>query len=115
MINYHTDLVKILNNILPTHYEMTLTSKTATPCISYMEIFNGAEQTGDSLGYSRIQYQIKIWANDIGTIQKYSLLVDDALRSLGFTRVSSNELYDNQSSMIQKIFTYEARALENFI
>ena len=36
MINYHRELVKALNTILPTHYEMTLTSKTKTPCISYM-------------------------------------------------------------------------------
>ena len=114
MINYHKELVSALNTVLPTHYEMVLTSKTATPCLSYMEINNYAttETIGATVGYSRITYQIKVWANDIAEIQKYSLLVDDAVRPLGFKRISSGELYDNNSSMIQKILTYEALASE---
>lgn len=114
MINYHKELVSALNTVLPTHYEMALTSKTATPCLSYMEMNNYAttETIGATVGYSRITYQIKVWANDIAEIQKYSLLVDDAVRPLGFKRISSGELYDNNSSMIQKILTYEAFASE---
>jgi hypothetical protein len=41
-------------------------------------------------------------------------MVDAVLRPLGFKRISSGELYDNNSSMIQKIMTYEALACENF-
>ena len=114
MINYHKDLVSALNKVLPTHYEMALTSKTATPCISYMENNNYASANGDTLGYSVISYQVKVWANNIGVIQKYALEVDKALRPLGFKRVSSGELYDNNSTMIQKILTYEALASEEF-
>ena len=40
MINYHKELVSVLSSILPTEYEMKLTSKTETPCISYMELSN---------------------------------------------------------------------------
>lgn len=114
MINYHVELVKALNTILPTHYEMALTSKTATPCISYMEINNYAVDNGDTLGYSRITYQVKVWGNNIADLQQYALQVDSVLRPLGFKRVASNELYDNESTMIQKILTYEALALESF-
>ena len=114
MINYHKELVSVLNNILPTHYEMTLTSKTATPCISYMELNNSVSSSGDTIGYSRITYQVKIWANDIGIIQDYVLKIDKALREIGFTRISTNELYDNQSTMIQKILTFECLALEEY-
>ena len=114
MINYHSNLVNALSAILPTHYEMALTSKTQTPCISYMELNNIDTVTGDTIGYSRISYQVKVWGNDIKTIQMYSLEIDKALRPLGFTRVSANEMHDNQSTMIQKIFTYECLALENF-
>ena len=114
MINYHTELVSALNKILPTHYEMTLTSKTTTPCISYMELNNYADSEGDTLGYSRISYQIKVWGNDIKILQQYALEIDKALRPLGWKRVSSGELYDKQSTMIQKIMTYEGLALENF-
>jgi hypothetical protein len=53
-----------------------------------------------------------VWGNDIGELQNYALQIDDVLRPIGFTRVSSGELFDNQSSMIQKILTYEALALE---
>lgn len=114
MIDYHSALVSALSGILPTHYEMTLTSKTKTPCISYMETNNYVDFNGSTLGTSRVQYQVKVWANDIGTIQKYASQVDEVLRPLGFTRSASTELYDRESTMIQKILTYDALALESF-
>lgn len=114
MIDYHSTLVSTLNNILPTHYEMVLHSGLATPCISYMETNNSSTEEGDTLGYSRITYQIKVWGTSIGVLQKYALEIDKALRPLGFKRTSSGELYDNNSSMIQKILNYEALALENY-
>lgn len=114
MVNYHETLVSALDNVLPTHYEMALTSDTETPCISYMEMNNYVSEYGDTIGYSRITYQIKVWANDIATIQQYALEIDKALRPIGFKRISSGELYDNQSTMIQKIMTYEALAIENY-
>lgn len=114
MIDFHPNIVTALAMVLPTHYEMTLTSKTATPCISYMELSNTATNTGDTLGYSSITYQVKVWANDIKTIQKYVPEVDAIMRSLGFKRISTNEVYDRQSTMIQKIMTFEALAKEEF-
>jgi hypothetical protein len=57
---------------------------------------------------------VKVWANRIADLQKYSVEIDKALRALGFKRISSGELYDNESTMIQKILTYEALALEEF-
>lgn len=114
MIDYHTTLVNALSNVLPAHYEMTLTSGTETPCISYMELNNYTEESGDTLEYSAIQYQIKVWAKDISLIQKYALEVDKVLKPLGWKRQSAGELYDYQSSMIQKIMTYGAKASEVF-
>ena len=93
---------------------MTLTNKTETPCISYMEINNYVAEYGSNLSYSRITYQIKVWSNDIAEIQEYALKIDEVLRPLGFKRISSGELYDNQSTMIQKILTYEALASETY-
>ncbi len=114
MIDYHAQLVAALDSVLPTHYEMALKSGTKTPCISYMETNNYASTQGDTLGYSVISYQVKIWANDIATIQKYAPKVDAVLRPLGFKRTSSGELHDNNSSMIQKIMTFEALASEQY-
>ena len=114
MIDYHKELVKALNTILPTHYEMVLHSGLKTPCISYMETNNSVSNKGDTLAYSRITYQVKVWGNDISVLQKYALQIDEVLRPLGFTRIASGELYDNQSTMIQKILTFEALALEEY-
>lgn len=114
MVNYHKTLVNALNTILPTHYEMVLHSGLKTPCISYMELNNAAVANGTQLGYSRLTYQIKVWGNRIEDLQNYAKDIDNTLRSLGWTRISTGELYDNQSSMIQKIMTYEALAYEHF-
>lgn len=116
MVDYHSTLVSALNKVLPTHYEMTLTSNTKTPCISYMEMNNAVttETLGASLGYSRLIYQIKIWSDNIAELQRYALEVDLVLRPMGWKRTASRELYDNNSSMIQKIQTYEALASETF-
>lgn len=114
MINYHQSLVNSLNKVLPTHYEMALTSKAQVPCISYMELGNSVTANGDTLGYSRLNYQIKVWGNRVEDLQKYALEIDNVLRPLGWTRVSSNEMYDTRSTMMQKILNYEALALENF-
>lgn len=114
MVDYHTTLRDALNNVLPTHYEMTLHSGIKTPCISYLELDNSAHAQGNTLGYSRIQYQVKVWGNEIADLQKYALMIDNTLRPLGWKRISSGELYDHQSTMIQKILTYEALALEDY-
>lgn len=114
MIDYHKEIKSALEAILPTHYEMTLHGGITTPCYSYMELTNTAEDEGDTLGYSRLTYQVKVWANDIAIIQQYAKEADTALRTIGFKRVGSNELHDNQSSMIQKIMDYQALGLEEF-
>ncbi len=112
MINYHSNLVSALESILPTHYELALTSKTTTPCLSYMELTNVDAETGTTFGYSRIQFQIKVWSNEIKQLQEYALEVDKTLRPLGWRRVGAQELHDRNSTMMQKVLTYEALASE---
>lgn len=115
MINYHKDLVSALKTVTPNVvYEMALTSGTKTPCISYMEMNNYDVAHSDAIGYSRLNYQIKVWSTDIAVLQDYALKIDNVLRPLGWTRISTGELYDNQSSMIQKIMTFEALGFEEF-
>lgn len=114
MIDFHTELASALEKILPTYYEMALYSGLAVPCISYMELNNYDSEAGDTIGYSRITYQVKVWGNSIELLQQYAKEIDKALRPIGFKRTSSGELYDNNSTMIQKILTYEGLALENY-
>ena len=114
MIDYHKELTAALNTVLPTHYELNLHSGLPTPCISYQEVNNYDHKTGNTLGYSYVSYRVKVWGNDIATIQNYALMIDRVLRPIGFKRTSSGELYDKTSTMIQKIMTYEALALEEY-
>ena len=112
MINYDKELVAALKTVLPTHYEMNLHSGLTLPCISYMENNNYDDATGDTLGYDRLSYVVKVWGNDKATVQTYSVEVDRVMRELGFKRLSSGELYDRNSTRLQKIMIFEALALE---
>lgn len=114
MIDYSPNIVTALKTVLPTHYEMKVTSKTPVPCISYMEITNRDTVTGDTIGYSDLVYQVKVWANDKATISKYMVEVDKVMRNLGFKRIGSGELQDKQSTMIQKVLTYQGLGKEEF-
>lgn len=114
MIDLHDEFISALNTVLPTHHELALTSKEKTPCISYQERNNYDDATGDTLGYSRISFTVKVWSTQIADLQKYSLEIDNVLRPIGFKRTSSGELADRNSQMKQKILTYEALASENY-
>jgi hypothetical protein len=114
MINYHAQMVSALKAILPTYYELALTSNAQVPCISYQERNNYSANIGDTIGYSILSYTVKVWGHDIEALQNYAIQIDNSLRELGFKRTSAQELYDYQSTMIQKILTYEALASENF-
>lgn len=115
MRDFHIDIVSTLKAIgLPVHYEMFLHSGLETPCISYMEISNIDEIRGNTHGYSRISYQVKVWSNDIAELQRYAVLIDDAMRTLGFKRTGSAELHDSNSAMMQKALTFEVIAYEEY-
>ena len=113
MIDYNKNIVSALKTVLPTYYELALTGAKA-PCISYQERNNYSTDTGDTLGYSVIVYTIKVWGNSPAEINRYSVDVDKAMRAIGFKRTSSNELHDVNSTMIQKIMTFECLALEKY-
>ena len=114
MIDYNKELVSALKTILPTYHELVLNKGTKTPCLSYQELNNYVTEDGDTIEYSRVSFQVKVWGTDIALLFQYAREVDNVLRPLGFKRTASGELYDRNSSMIQKILTYEALALETF-
>lgn len=114
MIDYHSNLVSALSNILPVYYEMNLTEGITTPCISYYERDNYNSELGDTIGYSRVSYYVKVWGHSIADLQSYALQIDNVLRPIGFHRSSSGEVFDINSTMIQKILVYDALFLEDF-
>lgn len=115
MYNAHPEIVSALNTVgIPVHYELVLHSGLETPCISYFPLQNRTNVNGDTVGYSDLSYQIKIWANNIALIMQYAQEIDNVLRPFGWRRSNYNELYDTNSTMIQGIMTYEAMASEKF-
>lgn len=114
MIDYHSELVKALETVLPTHYELVLTSKTKTPCISYIENDNYQDVTGDTLGYSNVSYTVTVWASGIGKVQEYATQIDSVLRPMGWNRSSVGEMYDKSTGLVRKVMNYSAIAFEQF-
>lgn len=115
MIDFDIQLRNALNTVLPTIHELAL-NKNKTPCISYQETNNYSvtDPIGATLGYSRITYQVKVWGHSLKELNQYARQVDEVLRPLGFKRIACGELHDNNSTMIQKILTFEALASEEF-
>lgn len=114
MINVKPEVVAKLKLILPTFYEYICNSDTPKPCVTYAETNSSDTLVSREKGYSRIQITVKIWIDngDIGALQNYAEQVDSAMRDLGWSRVSSNELiYGNQ---ICKIMLFEALGIETF-
>lgn len=110
MIDVSKEIVSNLNSILPCYYELFCDEKTVKPCITYMIQDDAQEEAGDTLVYSRIRYTIKLWGDDLSVLVPDSILVDEAMRKLGFKRISTNELtFDTH---ICKIYVYECRGLE---
>ena len=111
MLDYKPTLKAKLEEILPTYYELFVDSTTATPCITYMEQNDYAEQEGDTLRYSRKRFRIKLWGDDLEELTNYAGQVDSLLFSLGFKRVNYNELWYNEQICL--IIDYQGLALEN--
>lgn len=114
MVDYYTTIVDTLTDILPTYYEPTITNDVQLPCITYIQRNDYNVANGDTLGYSLISYTIKIWDQSISNIMNYAIEVDEALRNLGFKRISSADLYDVNSTIKQKVLVYEALFNETY-
>ena len=98
-----------LGKILPTFYELFVDSDTVLPAITYIETSNIDDKVGDTLGYSRITYRIKLWASTVADFDTYSPQIDTAMRGLGFWRINAYETVRG----VELCRTMEYRALAN--
>ena len=112
MLDVKKQLVSTLSVILPTYYELIVDSSIELPCITYIEMENSDNLTGDTLGYSDITFNVKVWANSIDDAMTYSAQIDTAMRNIGYSRIASNELV--MGTQICKILTYKGLGLEEF-
>lgn len=113
MFDAKKQLANTLSKILPTYYELFCDSNTSKPCITYRETNNYQYLLGTTLGYSYVRYDIKLWGKAVGELENYALQIDDALREIGYTRISYDELTVEDN--IEFIMTYEGLAHEEII
>lgn len=93
MIDYKPTLKSNLETLgLPVYYELFVNGSTPTPCITYIEAGNYADLEGDTLLYSRLSYNIKLWGKRLGDLTPYLDKIDKVMRKQGFKRTSYNEL-----------------------
>lgn len=112
MLDVKKQLVSTLSTILPTYYELIVDSSIELPCITYLEMDNSDDLTGDTLGYSNITFNVKVWANNVDEAMLYSPQIDTVMRKIGYSRIASNELV--LGTQICKILTYQGLGLEEF-
>ena len=113
MLNIKPSMVSNLSTLeLPVVAEPFLTEDTPKPCISYSVENDVQYLTGDTLGYSNIYFTVKVWGTRISDIEENAVKLDELMRSLGFTRTGTIDLwFDNVGN---KTMRYRALGLELF-
>lgn len=107
MIDVKPMVVAALQEVgLPVYYEMFINTSTPTPCITYLELSNSDTLGGDTLEYSSISMQIKVWATEVSLITEKGIIIDGVMKELGFKREFSTEM--SHGGMIQKVLRYRA-------
>lgn len=112
MVNYHAQFRQLLMNAaqgVAVYYE-AISEKVATPCISYMEASNNSSAIGDTLSYSEIVFQVKVWAETVDELLTITQNIDSALQGNGFIRTNSYETTDD--GLLVKILRYTATGYE---
>lgn len=110
MINYKPTL---RTNLLTLGYEVYYNDFAATvptfPCVSYNEINNSAQIDSDSIRWSNVEFQIKIWCSTIEQGTPIGQALDTLMTNNGFTRTA----YIEQNGEVkQLIFRYVGLAYE---
>lgn len=107
MIDVKTQLVSALKTSsgYEVYYEL-FTQPATIPCITYREIDNIDTLTGDTIEYSEIRFEVRIYANSPSIIGTKASAIDAALKQLGYRRYYSYE--DNDGRRIIKINRYVA-------
>lgn len=103
-----TALKNVQSNVL---YESAVESPTL-PLITYSTIDDSVHKQGNTLGYSNIKYQVKVWTTNIKELVKLTKSIDKELRLIGLTRTYYNELKENE--VIIGVMQYGGLTKEQF-
>lgn len=113
MINYKPTLITELSALgYPVLLEDAMANNNTYPVITYFLSSDAARATGDTLGYSDIYYNIKVWGKRSSEIEPIAVSIDSKMRSLGFRRIATTELWFN--GVCQKELRYQGLGRERF-
>ena len=107
MIDVKQQLVATLK--AATGYEVFyefFTQPVTLPCITYREIDNIDTLTGDTMEYSEIRHEIRIYTTTPSDMAVKSAAIDAALKAIGYRRIYAYE--DNDANRLVKIIRYIA-------
>lgn len=76
------------------------------PAITYREIENNDLYNGDTISFSTLRYEIKVWATSMDDLITQSQAIDLALKAEGWSRYSSVEL--TREAQLIKVLRYVA-------
>lgn len=112
MIDIKTQLVATLQTASswPVYYE-SLYKPGNTPAITYTEADNADLLNGDTLSYSTIKCEIKIWSLTMADLVAKSIAIDTALKTDGWSRYAAVELI--RGNYLIKVLRYVATGYEN--
>ena len=109
MLDVTKEMIEKLDEILPT-YKETSNQKLDVPVITYFLYNDPQQETGDTQIYSTIFWVVKVWDTNMENMMANTLLVDDAMRSLGYKRVNINQMDDG--TLLSNVLTYSGKAKE---
>lgn len=116
MINYKPllvqNLLELFHNKIPVVAENFETTDVTFPCISYNLSNDVVRANGDDFGYSDVYYNIKVWGFAIADMEPIAQKIDEMMRSNGFTRIATNELWNR--GLGQKSLRYQGLGRELF-
>lgn len=82
------------------------------PCVTYREIENTDNKTGDTLGYSNIAFSFQIWAYKASEIISLCTKTDNIMKEYKFERyMSSEQVFDG---LHRKILGYRRIVKEKY-
>lgn len=111
MIDIKIALVSALKTATsyPVYYELVYTPGTV-PAVTYKELDNAELLSGDTVSYSTLRYEVKLWDSSMSNIITKSDAIDAALKNLGWKRYSAFETSFN--AQILKVLRYVAIGYE---
>jgi hypothetical protein len=111
MIDIKKELVATIKSATsyPVYYDLFY-KPGAVPSVTYLELNDASFIEGDTLRYSSLRYQIKVYATTMDALVSTSIAIDAALKADGWTRVVSIETNDNTTFI--KILRYIATGYE---